>query len=242
AAQSDAHKRSLAQAGAARKTGKATDTGFTFSNDGEDEEGGDEGQKKTPSKRSKSRKSTETNDFREDGHPRTAGKSLPPAAIQALYKHLNNCKDEEEVEEEPPEVIQEADLTYFVYTVCRKQWLSSEEEPGDESAIVCGDYTYLNAANAAVTNEILRPHGTASAIKIDPKRERSLHQGMSEHDMAWAQLDVPEGHVKVWVQRQLHTEFVGKLPLFEDKGILSKTVFAIRQETSTTASTSPETT
>ncbi|KAH0391895.1 hypothetical protein KCU89_g14030, partial [Aureobasidium melanogenum] len=39
-----------------------------------------------------------------------------------------------------------------------------------------------------------------------------------------------------------HTEFVGKLPLFEDKGILSKTVFAIRQETSTTASTSPETT
>ncbi|KAI4735103.1 hypothetical protein E4T50_14362 [Aureobasidium sp. EXF-12298] len=242
AAQSDAHKRSLAQAGAARKTGKATDTGFTFSNDGEDEEGGDEGQKKTPSKRSKSRKSTETNDVREDGHPRTAGKSLPPAAIQALYKHLNNCKDEEEVEEEPPEVIQEADLTYFVYTVCRKQWLASEEEPSDDNAIVCGDYTYLNAANAAVTNEILRPHGTASAIKIDPKRERSLHQGMSEHDMAWAQLDVPEGHVKVWVQRQLHTEFVGKLPLFEDKGILSKTVFAIRQETSTTASTSPETT
>ncbi|KAH0016308.1 hypothetical protein KCU78_g7896, partial [Aureobasidium melanogenum] len=242
AAQSDAHKRSLAQAGAARKTGKATDTGFTFSNDGENEEGGDEGQKKTPSKRSKSRKSTETNDTRDDGHPRTAGKSLPPAAIQALYKHLNNCKDEEEVDEEPSEVIQEADLTYFVYTVCRKQWLSSEEEPGDESAIVCGDYTYLNAANAAVTNEILRPHGTASAIKIDPKRERSLHQGMSEHDMSWAQLDVPEGHVKVWVQRQLHTEFVGELPLFEDKGILSKTVFAIRQETSTTASTSPETT
>ncbi|KAG9835478.1 hypothetical protein KCU98_g8494, partial [Aureobasidium melanogenum] len=236
AAQSDAHKRSLALAGAARKTGKATDTGFTFSNDGEDGEGGDEGQKKTPSKRSKSRKSNEISDIREDGHPRTAGKSLPPAAIQALYKHLNSCKDEEDVdEEEPPESIQEADLNYFVYTVCRKQWLSSEEEPGDDSAIVCGDYTYLNAANAAVTNEILRPHGTASAIKIDPKRERSLHQGMSEHDMAWAQLDVPEGHVKVWVQRQLHTEFVGELPLFEDKGILSKTVFAVRQETSTAA-------
>ncbi|KAG9581661.1 hypothetical protein KCU97_g11403, partial [Aureobasidium melanogenum] len=239
AAQSDAHKRALAQAGAARKTGKATDTGFTFSNDGENEEGGDEGQKKTPSKRSKSRKSNETSGLREDGHPRTAGKSLPPAAIEALYKHLNSCKDEEDVDqEEPPEVIQEADLTYFVYTVCRKQWLASEEEPGDDSAIVCGDYTYLNAANAAVTNEVLRPHGPASAIKIDPKRERSLHQGMSEHDMAWAQLDVPEGHVKVWVQRQLHTEFVGELPLFEDKGILSKTVFAIRQETSTTATTS----
>ncbi|KAH0342249.1 hypothetical protein KCU83_g9336, partial [Aureobasidium melanogenum] len=243
AAQSDAHKRSLAQAGAARKTGKVTDTGFTFSNDGEDEDGGDEGQKKTPSKRSKSRKSNETSDLREDGHPRTAGKSLPPAAIQALYKHLNSCKDEADADqEEPPEVIQEADLTYFVYTVCRKQWIAAEEEPGDDSAIVCGDYSYLNAANAAVTNEILRPHGPASAIKIDPKRERSLHQGMSEHDMAWAQLDVPEGHVKVWVQRQLHTEFVGELPLFEDKGILSKTVFAVRQETSTAASTSLETT
>ncbi|KAH0354320.1 hypothetical protein KCU81_g896, partial [Aureobasidium melanogenum] len=243
AAISDAHKRSLAQAGAARKAGKVTDTGFAFSNDGEDVEGGDEGQKKTPSKRSKSRKSTEISDIREDGYPRTAGKSLPPAAIQALYKHLNSCKDEEEeVDEEPPEVIQEADLTYFVYTVCRKQWLNSEEEPDDDIAIACGDYTYLNAANAAVTNEILRPHGTASAIKIDPKRERSLHQGMSEHDMAWAQLDVPEGHVKVWVQRQLHTEFVGELPLFEDKGILSKTVFAVRQETSTPAAlTSHET-
>ncbi|KAH0373107.1 hypothetical protein KCU65_g747, partial [Aureobasidium melanogenum] len=242
AAIADAHKRSLAHAGAARKTGKVTDTGFTFSNDGEAEEGGDEVQKKTPSKRSKSRKSIESNDLREDGHPRTAGKSLPPAAIQALYKHLNSCKDEEDVdEEEPPEVIQEADLTYFVYTVCRKQWLISEEEPDDDIAIACGDYTYLNAANAAVTNEILRPHGTASAIKIDPKRERSLHQGMGEHDMAWAQLDVPEGHVKVWVQRQLHTEFVGELPLFEDKGILSKTVFAVRQETSTPAPTSPET-
>lgn len=239
AAQTDAHRRSLAQAATTRKTGKATDTGFTFSNDGEDEDGGDESQqKKTPSKRSKARKSTDTNDLREDGHPRTAGKSLPPAAIQALYKHLNNCKDEEEVDEEPPESIQEADLTYFVYTVCRKQWLTSEEEPGDDSAIVCGDYTYLNAANAAVTNEILRPHGTASTIKIDPKRERSLHQGMGEHDMAWAQLDVPEGHVKAWVQRQLHTEFVGELPLFEDKGIISKTVFAIRQKTSTAATTS----
>lgn len=239
AAQTEAHRRSLAQAATIRKTGKATDTGFTFSNDGEDEDGGDESQqKKTPSKRSKSRKSIDTNNLREDGHPRTAGKSLPPAAIQALYKHLNNCKDEEELDEEPPEPIQEADLTYFVYTVCRKQWLTSEEEPGDDSAIVCGDYTYLNAANAAVTNEILRPHGTASAIKIDPKRERSLHQGMSEHDMAWAQLDVPEGHVKVWVQRQLHTEFVGELPLFEDKGIISKTVFAVRSETSNAASAS----
>ncbi|KAK6008800.1 hypothetical protein QM012_000703 [Aureobasidium pullulans] len=236
AVQSDAHRRSLALAGATRKTGKATETGFAFSNDGKDEDGGDEGQKKTPSKRSRSRKSNETSDLREDGHSRTAGKSLPPAAIQALYKHLNNCKDEEDVDEEPPESIQEADLTYFVYTVCRKQWLVSEEEPGDDSAIVCGDYTYLNAANAAVTNEILRPHGTASAIKINPKRERSLHQGMGDHDMAWAQLDVPEGHVKVWVQRQLHTEFVGELPLFEDKGILSKTVFAVKQETSTAGS------
>ncbi|CAD0110177.1 unnamed protein product [Aureobasidium uvarum] len=240
AAQSDVHRRALAQAASARKTevttagkiGKATGGGFTFSKDGEDEDGGDddvydEGVKKTPTKRRKSRKSS---DLREDGHPHTGGKSLPPAAIQALYKHLNNCKDEEEAEE-PPEAIQEEDLTYFVYTVCRKQWPITGQEPDNDSAVVCGDYTYLNAANVAVTNEILRPHGTSSAIKIDPEGERSLHQGMGEHKMAWAQLDVPQGHVKVWVQRQLHTEFVGELPLFEDKGILSKTVFAVRQQT-----------
>jgi hypothetical protein len=233
AAQSDINRRVLAAAGAARTKGKATDTGFAFSNDGEDGEDED-AQKKTPVKRSKSRKPNNANDLREDGHPRTAGKTLPPAAIQALYKHLNSCKDEEV--EEPPEFIQEEELSYFVYTVYRKQWLHDEQEPDDESKIACGSYTYLNAANAAVTNEILRPHGTASAIKIDPKQDRSLHQGMSEHNMSWAQLDVTDGHVKVWVQRQLHTEFEGKLPLFEDKGILTKTVFAIRQETSSAAS------
>ncbi|KAI4848557.1 hypothetical protein E4T44_03866 [Aureobasidium sp. EXF-8845] len=232
AAQSDINRRALAAAGAARTKGKATDTGFAFSNDGEDLEDED-AQKKTPVKRSKSRKPNSGNNLREDGHPRTAGKTLPPAAIQALYKHLNSCKDEEV--EETPEFIQEEELSYFVYTVYRKQWLNDEQEPDDETKIACGSYTYLNAANVAVTNEILRPHGTASAIKIDPKQDRSLHQGMSEHDMSWAQLDVSDGHVKVWVQRQLHTEFEGKLPLFEDKGILTKTVFAIIKETSSVA-------
>ncbi|KAI4722050.1 hypothetical protein E4T48_01707 [Aureobasidium sp. EXF-10727] len=252
AAQSDVHRRALAQAATARKpevtttgkVGKATGGGFTVSKDGEDEDNdddaNDQGGKKTPSKRRKSRKSNDLNDPREDGHPTTGGKSLPPAAIQALYKHLNNCNDEEETEE-PPETIQEEDLTYFVYTVCRKQWLITEQEPDNETAIICGDYTYLNAANAAVTNEILRPHGTASAIKIDPEGQRSLHQGMGEHKMAWAQLDVPQGHVRVWVQRQLHTEFVGELPLFEDKGILSKTVFAVCQQTPVTANSTAET-
>jgi hypothetical protein len=233
AAQSDINRRALAAAGAARTKGKVTETGFAFSNDGEDGEDEDT-QKKTPVKRSKSRKSNNANDLREDGHPRTAGKTLPPAAIQALYKHLNSCKDEEV--EEPPEFIQEEELSYFVYTVYRKQWLNDEQEPDDEPKIACGSYTYLNAANVAVTNEILRPHGTASAIKIDPNHDRSLHQGMGEHNMSWAQLDVTDGHVKVWVQRQLHTEFEGKLPLFEDKGILTKTVFAIRQETSSAVS------
>jgi hypothetical protein len=237
AAQSEAHRRALAAAGASRNKGRATDTGFTFSND--DEEAEDENQRKTPAKRSKSRKPNPSSSLREDGHPKTAGKSLPPAAIQALYKHLNKCKDEEEEEaEEPPETIQEEELSYFVYTVYRKQWLIDEEEPDNDTKIGCGDYTYLNEANVAVTNEILRPYGNASAIKIDPKQERSLHQGMDEHDMSWAQLDVPAGHVRVWVQRQLHTEFQGKLPLFENKGILHKKVFAVRQETSATASDS----
>jgi hypothetical protein len=235
-AQSDINRRALAAAGAARNKGKATDTGFTFSNDGEDGEDEDV-QKKTPVKRSKSRKSSNNSDIREDGHPRTAGKSLPPAAIQALYKHLNNCKEEEV--DEPTEFIQEEELSYFVYTVYRKQWLNDEQEPDDDDKMGCGNYTYLNEANAAVTNEILRPHGTASAIKIDPNQDRSLHQGMGEHNMSWALLDVPEGHVRVWVQRQLHTEFEGKLPLFEDKGILTKIVFAIKQETATV---SPDTT
>jgi hypothetical protein len=233
AAQSDINRRALAAAGAARTKGKATDTGSAFSNDGGDGEDEDV-QKKTPVKRSKSRKPNSANDLREDGNPRTAGKTLPPAAIQALYKHLNSCKDEEV--EEPPEFVQEEELNYFVYTVYRKQWLNDEQEPDDETKIACGSYTYLNAANVAVTNEILRPHSTASAIKIDPNQDRSLHQGVGEHNMSWAQLDVPDGHVKVWVQRQLHTEFEGKLPLFEDKGILTKTVFAIRQETSSAAS------
>jgi hypothetical protein len=238
AAQSEAHRRALAAAGAARNKGRATDTGFTFSND--DEEAEDENlQRKTPAKRSKSRKPNPSTNLRDDGHPQTAGKSLPPAAIQALYKHLNRCKDEDEEDtEEPPETIQEEELSYFVYTVYRKQWLIDEEEPDNETKIGCGDYTYLNEANVAVTNEILRPYGNASAIKIDPKQERSLHQGMDEHDMSWAQLDVPAGHVRVWVQRQLHTEFQGKLPLFENKGILHKKVFAVRQEISTSASNS----
>jgi hypothetical protein len=234
-AQSDINRRALAAAGAARNKGKATDTGFSFSNDAEDGEDEDV-QKKTPVKRSKSRKPSSNSDLREDGHPRTAGKSLPPAAIQALYKRLNSCKEEEV--EEPPEFIQEEELSYFVYTVYRKQWLNDEQEPDDDgdTKIACGNYTYLNEANAAVTNEILCPHGTASAIRIDPNQDRSLHQGMAEHNMSWALLDVPEGHVRVWVRRQLHTEFEGKLPLFEDKGILTKTVFAIKQETSTGSS------
>lgn len=231
-AQSESSRRALATAGAARNPGKAVDNGFTFSNDDED----DDVQKKTPTKRSKSRKPAASDNLRSDGHPQTAGKSLPPAAIQALYKHLNKAKEEDEEElEEPPEFIQEEELSYFIYTVFRKQWSNDEEEPDDDTKIGCGNFTYLNEANVAVTNEILRPHGNASAIKIDPNQDRSLHQGMREFNMAWAQLDVPGGHVKVWVERQLHTEFEGKLPLFEDKGILYKQVWAIRQETSTAA-------
>ena len=127
AAQSDISRRSLAAAGAARNKGKATDTGFTFSNDGDEAEDEDL-QKKTP-KRSKSRKPNPSSNPREDGHPRTAGKSLPPAAIQALYKHLNKCKDEDEVDEadEPAETIQEEELSYFVYTVLRKHCLVEED-------------------------------------------------------------------------------------------------------------------
>lgn len=231
-AQSDMNRRALAAAGAARNKGKAVDNGFTFSNEDEDEDV----QKKTPTKRSKSRKPAAATNLREDGHPQTAGKSLPPAAIQALYKHLNKCKDEDEEElEQPPDFIQEEELSYFVYTVFRKQWSHDQEEPDDDTKIGCGNYTYLNEANLSVTNEILRPHGNASAIKIDPDQDRSLHQGTGEFNMAWAQLDVPGGHVKVWVERQLHTEFEGKLPLFEDKGILYKQVWAIRQETTTAA-------
>lgn len=242
-AQSDINRRALAAAGAARNKGKAVANGFTFTNDDEDEDV----QKKTPTKCSKTRKPMAPDNLREDGHPQTAGKSLPPAAIQALYKHLNKCKDEDEEEpEDPPDFIQEEELSYFVYTVFRKQWSNDEEEPDDDTKIGCGNFTYLNEANVAVTNEILRPHGNASAIKIDPNQDRSLHQGMREFNMAWAQLDVPDGHVKVWVERQLHTEFEGKLPLFEDKGILYKQVWAIRKETtpaaapaSTTDTTTP---
>jgi len=58
---------------------------------------------------------------------------------------------------------------------------------------------------------------------------------MGEFNMSWAQLDVPTGHVKVWCQRQLHTEFVGELPVFEARGLLSRTVFAVRQEITSTA-------
>ncbi|KAH0283880.1 hypothetical protein KCU62_g8748, partial [Aureobasidium sp. EXF-3399] len=231
-AQSDINRRALAAAGAARNKGKAVDNGFTFSNDDEDEDV----RKKTPTKRSNARKPAASSNLRDDGHPQTAGKSLPPAAIQALYKHLNKCKDEDEEKiEGPPDFIQEEELSYFVYTVFRKQWSHDAEEPDDDTKIGCGNFTYLNEANVAVTNEILRPHGNASAIKIDPNEERSLHQGMGEFNMAWAQLDVPGGHVKVWVERQLHTEFEGKLPLFEDKGILYKQVWAIRQETTSAA-------
>ncbi|KAI5207167.1 hypothetical protein E4T39_02152 [Aureobasidium subglaciale] len=233
-AQNDLTRRALAQAGSARKHAKATNVGFAFPlEEGVREE--ETVQKKAPPKRRAS-KSNATADHREDGHPTTAGKSLPPAEIQRLYKHLGNCNDDDdEVEQHvQPESIQEDDLIHWVYTVYRKQWLREEQRPddNDSSTLACGTYSHLNEANAEVTNEILRPHGT-SKIRIDPLQDRTLHQGVSKYNMAWAQIDVPAGFVKVWVERQLHTQYQGELPLFEARGLLSKIVFAVRQEIST---------
>ncbi|KAI5276604.1 hypothetical protein E4T47_00485 [Aureobasidium subglaciale] len=232
-AQNDLARRALAQAGSGRKHAKATNLGFALTLEEGDEE--DETvQKKAPTKR-RATKSTTNANLREGGHLTTAGKSLPPSAIQALYKHLGNCRDEDEAEEHmQPESIQEKDLIHFVYTVYRKQWLKGEQEPDDDDSdtLACGAYTHLNEANAEVTNEILRPHGT-SIIRIDPLQDRTLHQGVGNYNMAWAQINVPAGSVKVWVERQLHTEYKGELPLFEARGLLSKIVFAVRQEIST---------
>ncbi|KAI5254614.1 hypothetical protein E4T42_02328 [Aureobasidium subglaciale] len=232
-AQNDLARRALVQAGSGRKHAKATNLGFAFPLEEGDEE--DETVQKKASTKRRATKSTTNADLRVDGHPTTAGKSLPPAAIQALYKHLGNCKDEDEAEEHTqPEPIQEKDLIHFVYTVYRKQWLKGEQEPDDDDSdtLACGTYTHLNEANAEVTNEILRPHGT-SIIRIDPLQDRTLHQGVGNYNMAWAQIDVPTGSVKVWVERQLHTEYKGELPLFEARGLLSKIVFAVRREIST---------
>ncbi|THX09078.1 hypothetical protein D6D13_06244 [Aureobasidium pullulans] len=225
----EAHRLRLAQGASTRKGAKSENAGFVFPKD--DSEDVD----KTPSKR-KSSKAKEHHgiEVRADGHPHTAGKTLPSAYIQSLYNHAKEADEEEEKHRPPPEIIQEADLTYFVYTVHRKQWALEEAEPSDEDNFICGSYSYLNEANAQVTNEILRPHGN-SGIAIDPLKPRSLHQGMGEFNMSWAQLDVPTGHVKVWCQRQLHTEFIGELPVFEARGLLCRTVFAVRQEITSTA-------
>ncbi|THZ12979.1 hypothetical protein D6C91_08134 [Aureobasidium pullulans] len=226
---SEAHRLRLAQGASTRKGAKSENAGFVFPKD--DSEDVD----KTPSKRKSSKaKEHDGIELRADGHPHTAGKTLPSAYIQSLYNHAKEADEEEEKHRPPPEIIQEADLTYFVYTVHRKQWALEEAEPSDEDNFVCGSYSYLNEANAQVTNEILRPHGN-SGIAIDPLKPRSLHQGMGEFNMSWAQLDVPTGHVKVWCQRQLHTEFIGELPVFEARGLLSRTVFAVRQEITSTA-------
>ncbi|THY16488.1 hypothetical protein D6D01_07701 [Aureobasidium pullulans] len=234
--QTEAHRLRLAQGASTRKGAKADNAGFAFPKD--DLEDVD----KTPSKRKSSKaKEHEGIEPRADGRPHTAGKTLPSAYIQSLYNHAKEADIEEEKHQPPPEVIQEADLTYFVYTVHRKQWALEEAEPSDEENFVCGSYSYLNEANAQVTNEILRPHGN-SGIAIDPLKPRSLHQGMGEFNMSWAQLDVPTGHVKVWCQRQLHTEFIGELPVFEARGLLCRTVFAVRQEITSTSTAMPNST
>ncbi|TIA32436.1 hypothetical protein D6C78_08236 [Aureobasidium pullulans] len=232
----EAHRLRLAQGASTRKGAKSENAGFVFPKD--DSEDVD----KTPSKRKSSKaKEHDGIEVRADGHPHTAGKTLPSAYIQSLYNHAKEADEEEEKHRPPPEIIQEADLTYFVYTVHRKQWALEEAEPSDEDNFVCGSYSYLNEANAQVTNEILRPHGN-SGIAIDPLKPRSLHQGMGEFNMSWAQLDVPTGHVKVWCQRQLHTEFVGELPVFEARGLLCRTVFAVRQEITSISTAMPNST
>ncbi|THY41428.1 hypothetical protein D6C99_07831 [Aureobasidium pullulans] len=232
----EAHRLRLAQGASTRKGAKSENAGFVFPKD--DSEDVD----KTPSKRKSSKaKEHDSIELRADDHPHTAGKTLPSAYIQSLYNHAKEADEEEEKHRPPPEIIQEADLTYFVYTVHRKQWALEEAEPSDEDNFICGSYSYLNEANAQVTNEILRPHGN-SGIAIDPLKPRSLHQGMGEFNMSWAQLDVPTGHVKVWCQRQLHTEFIGELPVFEARGLLCRTVFAVRQEITSISTAMPNST
>jgi hypothetical protein len=224
---SENHRRALAQASAVRRAEGAKPDDASKSTTPA---------KKKAAQKEKNEQSTETTsvELREDGRPSTGGKKLSEQLV-AMYlssvgKESNNAGNEQdEPFADAPELLQQADITYFVYAVMRKQWFIDEPEPEDEG-IVCNQYTYLNQANAEVTNEVLRPHGN-DGIVIDVLQDRSLHQGTDGNQLAWAQLDVPTGHVKVWVERSLHTEWQGELPTFETRGLINKTVYAVKQET-----------
>lgn len=223
------NRRELARAGASRAQGRAQGSGFTFSKlEASDDEKAEK--KKTPVKKKVAVQKAEVAHQREDGRPSTGGKTISQAMLQNYMKHYEASLDvgeEEEVEEEPQSITQD-NLTYFLYTVRRKQWLKSDPEP-EVDGIVCSSHTYLNRANAQVQREVLRPFGD-DGIAIEQDKDFRLHGGRGDFDMSWAQVEVPNGFVKVWVERDVHTAYEGVLPTFEPKGMLSRTVFAVKQE------------
>lgn len=188
----------------------------------------------TPMRSHQKKRKTDAVELRPDGFPKTAGKSLPQRYINAHLKHIEKAPEETDEDDEwSPEEILDGDLSYNVYYVKRKQWLHSEaegEEPADSLVLKCHETTDLKEANTEATKEVLCPWSDAGIV-FEHGMENQLLFG-SNDGMVSNLLTVPEGCIKVWVEKEVCTAYRGKLPKFEPESFIKRKIWIVKKQTS----------
>jgi hypothetical protein len=172
--------------------------------------------------------------------PKYAGKQIHDEAIQAYYESTRKEQEmfgretieeaEERVvgSEREPLTLTDEDKLHYVYCVKRMQWgIHHYESNADWFAVQTPAYYSLGAANSAVHREILVVRG---GLALDPSCEEQ-RSFKNDDGMAEWFIRLPQGYIRVKVERTLRCKGEGKLP--DNKiGWLSKKVYLIKKKIS----------
>lgn len=173
-----------------------------------------------------------------EGRLVVGAKTISNKVLQDWMKHIEKAPsggehDDVDEEDATPEEILQGDLSYHEYTVKRKVWSTDDEEPEDDedgTTLICQRYHSKRQANAAATQELL--HHSGDGICIDPSTSFQFSHTTNEHGLANLCASVPNGNIKVWVERGLRSVYKTKaLPALEASDFLPKQVYIVRQET-----------
>ena len=166
------------------------------------------------------------------GYPEVAGKTVIDCSAMAGHDLETDSQDPSDSDMPTQEQILDGDVVYNRYIVKRKSWPEDDEPEDDEDTVimVCGSYASRREANVAAAQEIYL-HAGIDDITINAQEEYTFHHQPGDDRMACLLVKVANGHLRVWVEREVHSKYKSEPPKFEKADFFPRRVFGVKTMT-----------